>query len=274
MAAYTLVEDALCGRDASEPCADFLALGLWAAGVVDGSSPKPGVPSSGVGGDVVARAVAAELESLPQDVTAEEVVTLVSQAVARLGGKGALDSGTRACATFAVLHAPSRQVWRVGDPTVLVNGKIVPQRPRIGELIVARARALALREHLLAGTSVEQLRAHDLGREAVAELLVGLDRFRNNERAGDLGYGAIDGSAVPPVFVEKFDLPSSECHVVIATDGYTEVMPSLDESEALLAKRLRVDPLLIEEPPQTKGMSLLSRSFDDRAYLHLKVRGK
>ncbi len=58
---------------------------------------------------------------------------------------------------------------------------------------------------------------------------------------------------------------------MIATDGYTDVMPSLAETEALLAERLRADPLLIEEPPQTKGMSLFSRSFDDRAYLHLKV---
>jgi hypothetical protein len=269
--AYTLVEDALCGRDASEPCADFLVLGPWAVGVVDGSSPKPGVSSRGVGGEVVARTVAAELESLCEDVTLEEVVTLVSQAAARLGDNGALDFGARACATFAVLHAPSRQVWRVGDPTVLVGGKIVPQRPRKGELIVARARALVLRERLLAGASVEQLRAHDLGREAVSELLVGLDRFRNNEEAGDFGYGAIDGGTVPSVFVERFDLPPSECHVVIATDGYTEVMPSLGETEALLAQRLRADPLLIEEPPQTKGVSLSSRSFDDRAYVHLKV---
>ncbi len=158
MVAYALVEDALCGRDASRPCADFLVLGRWAAGVVDGSSPKPGVPSVGVGGEVVARTVAAELESLPEDVTVEEVVTLVSQAVARLGDNGDLDFGARACATFAVLHAPSRQIWRVGDPTVLVSGKVVPQRPRKGELIVARARALVLRERLLAGVSVDQLR--------------------------------------------------------------------------------------------------------------------
>jgi hypothetical protein len=269
VAAYTLVEDALCGRDASRPCADFLVLGRWAAGVVDGSSPKPGVPSPG--GEVVARTVAAELESLTEDVTVEEVVSLVSQAVARLRDNGNLDFGARACATFAVLHAPSRQVWRVGDPAVLVSGKSVPQRPRTGELIVARARALVLRQRLLAGASVEQLRAHDPGREAVSELLVSLDGFRNSEKAGDFGYGAIDGGTVPPVFVERFDLPPSECDVVIATDGYTDVMPSLAETEALLAERLRADPLLIEEPPQTKGMNLSSRSFDDRAYLHLKV---
>jgi hypothetical protein len=266
-----LVEDALCGRDASESCADFLVLGPWAAGVVDGSSPKPGVSGRGVGGQVVARTVADELESLPEDVSVEEAVTLVSEAVARLGGNGTPDFGARACATFAVLHAPSRQVWRVGDPTVLISGKVVRQRPRKGELIVARARALVLRERLLAGASVEQLRAHDPGREAVSELLVSLDRLRNDEKAGDFGYGAIDGGTVPPVFVERFDLPPSECHIVIATDGYMDVMPSLGETEALLAQRLQADPLLIGEPPQTKGMSLSSRSFDDRAYLHLKV---
>jgi glycerophosphoryl diester phosphodiesterase len=153
----------------------------------------------------------------------------------------------------------------------MIDGKIVPHRARNGELVVARARALVLRELLLTGASIEQLRARDPGRQAVSQLLVSLDGFRNNEKAGDFGYGAIDGRAVPPVFIERFDVPRSECDVVIATDGYPKVMPSLDETEALLAQRLRADPLLIEEPPQTKGMNLSSRSFDDRAYLHLKV---
>ncbi len=264
-----MVERALVGAVSEAECADVLVLAPRVAGVVDGATAKPWDDPGGPDGRTIALTAAARLAALDPATTAQEAVRAVTGDVGRLLDAAGIGRGAGSAASFAVVHLGSRQVWRVGEAHVLVNGRAIPERPT-GEDVVARARALVLRSELDAGAEVERLRADDPGRAAVQPLLRALVGLRNRPVAGYRN-AAVDGGDVPPGFVDVVDLPDERCEVVIASDGYPAAAPSLAEAERLLAERLAADPLMIDEPPATKGWAPGKRSFDDRSYLRVVV---
>lgn len=59
--------------------------------------------------------------------------------------------------------------------------------------------------------------------------------------------------------------------VVLASDGYPTLLPTLKESEKALAHHLIDDPQNIGEFVATKGLVEGNVSFDDRTYIKLKI---
>lgn len=59
--------------------------------------------------------------------------------------------------------------------------------------------------------------------------------------------------------------------IVLASDGYPFLRPTLQESEAALRKLLAQDPYCIRSFVATKGTMLGNRSFDDRAYVRFRL---
>ncbi|WP_439378319.1 hypothetical protein [Amycolatopsis lexingtonensis] len=253
-----IVESALVPRTAAEPCADRLVVGAHMLGVADGATKKPW--DTGPDGAELAEAVTGHLAGLGAGCTAREAVDSATGLVRGLVGGAGLGSAV----TFCVFFRPRREIWRVGEGRVLLDGTAVPPQPS-GERVVAEARALVLRRHLTEGVPVAELLAEDPGRVAVQELLRALVGLRNRPYGG----GAVDGRDVPDLFVEVIPVPAGVREVVLATDGYPEAAATLAEAERLLAERLARDPLMIEEPPETKGLRPGADSFDDRAYLRL-----
>ena len=83
-------------------------------------------------------------------------------------------------------------------------------------------------------------------------------------------YTVIDGfpiyrEGVKVVSLEK--AVSSPDEVVLASDGYPFLKPTLEESEEALAKQLANDPQNIETFIATKGLVEGNISFDDRTYI-------
>jgi len=58
---------------------------------------------------------------------------------------------------------------------------------------------------------------------------------------------------------------------VLASDGYPDLKETLAASEERLQEILDDDPLLFRKYKATKGMHEGNVSFDDRAYVKLKV---
>ncbi len=253
-----IVESALVPRTATEPCADRLIVGEHVAGVADGATKKPW--DTGPDGAELAEAVAGHLAGLAAGCTAREAVDSATALVRGWAGGAGLGSAV----TFCVLFRPRREIWRVGEARILLDGVPVPPRPS-GERVVAEARALVVRRYLAEGVPAAELLAEDPGRAAVQELLRALVGLRNRPHGG----GAVDGRDVPDLFVEVIPVPAAVQEVVLATDGYPEPAATLAEAERLLAERLARDPLMIEDPPETKGLRPGADSFDDRAYLRL-----
>ena len=59
--------------------------------------------------------------------------------------------------------------------------------------------------------------------------------------------------------------------VVLASDGYPTLLPTLKESEKALAHHLIDDSQNIGEFVATKGLVEGNVSFDDRTYIKLKI---
>lgn len=259
-----ILESALVPRSPTEPCADRLVLGEHVAGVADGATAKPWDAPGAPTGTQLAETLSVMLSAIGPDADAATTVEAATALVAdQLGHR------TGSAVSFCLVHTPSRQIWRVGEARVLVDRQSWPPRPT-GESVVAAARALVLRAELNDGTSRDRLAADDPGRAAVQGLLHALVRMRNVADAR-CGTAAIDGKPVPEAFVEVRTLPASRCEIVVTTDGYPAAAPTLAEAEQALAERLERDPLMIEDPPETKGLRPGANSFDDRAYLRLEL---
>jgi glycerophosphoryl diester phosphodiesterase len=66
-------------------------------------------------------------------------------------------------------------------------------------------------------------------------------------------------------------LPDHESQLVIASDGYPRILPTLKACEESLACLLARDPMCVGPLRGTKGITPGHSSYDDRAYLRLQV---
>jgi len=263
-----IVESTCRPRVIGEPSADRLLSGPSFIGVVDGSTLKPWESPQRAGGGEIASVVAQTLESLPASTSAREAVNCLTAAVHSLWADTTEPVNQRPCATFAVLAVARRELWRVGDAWLLVDGQSVAPERSI-EQAVALERADLLRERLGGGARLDDLLRGDPGRATILPRLSELSLLRN--AADSYTFGAVDGSTIPDAYVEVIALPANAHEVVIASDGYPRVAATLAETEAALRDRVTRDPLMIEEPPTTKGVMPGADSFDDRSFIRVRL---
>jgi glycerophosphoryl diester phosphodiesterase len=132
----------------------------------------------------------------------------------------------------------------------------------------AAARAALLRSELET-TPAEELRRSDPGRAMILPLLMREHRLTNLDTDDPLVFGRLDGRAVPPRHIKVVELAENWQRVVLASDGYPMLAPTFEATEQLLAQRIHLDPLMIAEPPATKGVAPGQVSFDDRTWLEI-----
>lgn len=90
-------------------------------------------------------------------------------------------------------------------------------------------------------------------------------------RGPNVTYAVADGFPIPMDKVRVVTLTSGRHTVVLASDGYPFLRPTLAESEAKLASQLSDDPLNIGRFKATKAYVEGNNSFDDRAYIRFEV---
>jgi hypothetical protein len=235
--------------------------------VIDGSSRKPGDRRTGPrmeSGSDIATTLERVIRHLPQSASADQTVDLLTEAT-RQATRGRIEAD--ACATVAILSARRREVWRVGDPWVMIDGAVhAPHRGIERLLSWARRKVDALYLKLRPRCD---LTTRDPGREAIGPLLRRLHLFRNRNLPGSVW--AIDGRPIPSAGVEVFLLAKGATEVVLATDGYPVIASTLALTEQRLSRILDMDPYMIRLYPQTKGRTSPSGSFDDRTYVRVLV---
>ena len=162
-------------------------------------------------------------------------------------------------ASIAIYSASRKELWCLGDCCYLLNGREYRNTKRIDRLL-----------------SQLRLFAHELNiagcappwgsdeRYAILPFLKQQAWLAN--RGGGFGYGVFDGSNAALDFVNIVTIRSEEL-VVIATDGYPRLFPTLKQSEDYLIDLLAKDPSCFYELCGTKGVIEGNVSYDDRAYL-------
>ena len=172
---------------------------------------------------------------------------------------------TASCIVYSRLR---REVWMIGDCQCLI-GENYFDNPKPSEAIMAEKRAniiLRCKECKHEGLeTTESLLEHDIAREAILPQLI--EEMKNQ----NVTYSVIDGFPIPRQKVRVIPLDFSKWTIVLASDGYPFLHPSLEESERALAEQRKRDPLNIDTFKATKAFKKEFNSFDDRAYIRFKV---
>ncbi len=258
-----------------ETCEDAAGVLSHFAFVVDGGS-SPHRADDPRSGRIAAVAIANALQQTSPRCTAHEAAEFLTRALAeqlRSLGLEPDHDGDRPCASLACFSLNRREVWLIGGCQALLITGGEPGDRLTGEasidIALASTRALVLATELSRGRSVHELRAQDPGRAFIEPLLRQAYLFRNRPTTERFSFSALDGVRVPDVRV--FPVASAVEEVVLATDGYPMLESTLAASEAQLAGLLADDPLLIDRVISTKGLAPHLLSFDDRAYVRLRL---
>lgn len=170
----------------------------------------------------------------------------------------------RLCASAAIYSRLRREIWLVGDCQCLIGGQLY-ENPKPYENVLAAMRAQKIRELLDEGKTVEEILANDVGRLSVIPQM--LKEMHNQ----NVTYAVIDGFPIPESKVPVITLDFRPWEIVLATDGYPFLCPTLAESEYRLQQQKQQDPLNIGDFKATKGFMQDNNSFDDRTYIRFRV---
>ena len=164
----------------------------------------------------------------------------------------------------AILYSSARkEVWMVGDCQALIGGRLYDNAKPYEQEIAARRVAL-----IAEGLSPAE------ARKQIEPLLIEAMLSGQNKN-----YTVIDGFPlyragimVVPVSSSEIihassDAVSASSEIVLASDGYPFLKPTLAESEEALANQIANDPQNISCFIATKGLVEGNKSFDDRTYI-------
>jgi hypothetical protein len=267
------IERSVVGKCPGRECEDLIVVTDDFATVIDGATDETGARFAGrSGGRFAAEVLAEAIEAMPADVDARRFTDRLTRALAdavRQGG--APDDGDHRwpMASVVCLARAARQVWRIGDCHTRLGDRLLLGTKRVDD--AAYGYRAAVNAALLAkGRPLAEILADDPGAAAVRPLFDVQQHLANT--VGPWGYGCINGRAVPDDFIEVFDLETGGCEVVLASDGYPELLPTLAESEVRLAELLTADPAAIGVL-WSVGKSLRPGCVapDDKAYLRMAV---
>ncbi|MBI4600202.1 hypothetical protein HY732_04785 [Candidatus Uhrbacteria bacterium] len=257
----------------AERCEDGIFINDHYIAAIDGVTTKSKQRWDGKKtGKIATEIILSRLATLAKEYDAEQCMSALNDAVvAWYHAQGMYDEAhnnpiERCAASIVVYSACHRQIWFVGDCQALIDGASFTNN-KLVDMVSGHARALFILSSLRQGERIEDFLEHDNGRDYIQPLIEGQNYFQNT--TGDTGfeYEALDGFFEDMSTIKIVDVPDSAREVVLATDGYLELLPTLKESERALKKTLVEDPLLIMRHKSLKGLQKGNNSFDDRAYI-------
>ena len=167
----------------------------------------------------------------------------------------------RMTASCIVYSRHRHEVWMIGDCQCVVDGTAY-ENPKPDEAAIAGKRAAIAQGMLDNGVAtVDGLRDNDLARQAIIGELI--ESMCNQNKT----YAVVDGFSIPASKVRIIRIPRTAREIVLASDGYSHLKPTLAASEEALEKQLAADPLNIWLFKATKGWMAGNNSFDDRTYI-------
>lgn len=90
---------------------------------------------------------------------------------------------------------------------------------------------------------------------------------QNSDKQQKIKVFGRSGEGVKVVSVSSSETVSASSEIVLASDGYPFLKPTLAESEEALANQIANDPQNISSFIATKGLVEGNKSFDDRTYI-------
>ena len=266
----SIIESFICGKKGvPELCEDIISVTDGFIAVIDGVTSKSDRLYNGKsGGRDGAELVSEAISSLDRNSDCQEALDLIDLAIAKeyCGELPPPDKRIQACAI--IYSVEKRQVWCYGDCQLMINGVFYDHTKMI-DRVTSSLRAFVIECYLKNGGSPEALAERDVGREAIMPYLKEQASLANLE--GTFGYPVLDGSGICSKMVKVYNVNIGD-EIILASDGYPRLCPTLEESERAIFETLETDPLAIKENMQTKMMKKGDLSFDDRTYIRFKIK--
>ena len=275
-----VIESKIEGKKSPESCEDGLVVTADFIAVIDGSTSKtphhlsPDMKNGRYAMVLISEYIQHELkpESTVEDFC-EGVTSYIYNKVYRQQGieeQMQAHPEERITASAILYSKAKNEVWMVGDCQAIIDGKLYENNKPF-EDIVARRRVELIRQGFTpqeARKTIEPLLIQAMleGQNKTYTVIDGFPIYRKGVKVVSLN--------APQKNVETDvadSLPHPAKEIVLASDGYPFLKPTLAESEEALAHLLAYDPQCTHEFIATKGIVVGNKSFDDRTYIRFQI---
>lgn len=275
-----VIESKIEGKKSPESCEDGLVVTADFIAVIDGSTSKtphhlsPDMKNGRYAMVLISEYIQHELkpESTVEDFC-EGVTSYIYNKVYRQQGieeQMQAHPEERLTASAILYSKAKNEVWMVGDCQAIIDGKLYENNKPF-EDIVARRRVELIRQGFTpqeARKTIEPLLIQAMleGQNKTYTVIDGFPIYQKGVKVVSLN---APQKNVETDVADSLPLPTKE--IVLASDGYPFLKPTLTESEEALAHLLANDPQCTHEFIATKGIVVGNKSFDDRTYIRFQI---
>ena len=284
-----IIESSIIGKKCPEACEDGMVVTDDFIAVIDGSTSKtpkhlnPDMKNGRYAMMLISEYIREELKA---DASVDEfcqgvTAYIYNKVYEKLGVEERLKEHPEERLTAsAILYSRTRnEVWMVGDCQAIIAGKLYENGKPYEEKI-ARKRVELIAQGLSPAEARKQIEpllieAMLSGQNQTYTVIDGFPIYREGVKVVSVSDSSSVQDSVPASdSVPCSDsasasgtIPSSSSEIVLASDGYPFLKPTLAASEAALAEQIANDPQNIHSFIATKGIVEGNKSFDDRTYI-------
>lgn len=284
-----IIESSIIGKKSPEACEDGMVVTDDFIAVIDGSTSKtPKHLNPDMKNGKYAMMLISEYiwEELKADASVDDfcqgvTAYIYNKVYEKLGVEERLKEHPEERLTAsAILYSRTRnEVWMVGDCQAIIDGKLY-ENGKPYEQEIARKRVELIEQGLSPAEARKQIeplliKAMLSGQNQTYTVIDGFPIYREGVKVVSVSDSSSVQDSVPASdSVPCSDsasasdtIPSSSSEIVLASDGYPFLKPTLAASEAALAEQIANDPQNIHSFIATKGIVEGNKSFDDRTYI-------
>lgn len=284
-----IIESSIIGKKSPEACEDGMVVTDDFIAVIDGSTSKtpkhlnPDMKNGRYAMMLISEYIWEELkaDASVDDFCQGVTAYMYNKVYEKLGVEERLKEHPEERLTAsAILYSRTRnEVWMVGDCQAIIDGKLY-ENGKPYEQEIARKRVELIEQGLSPAEARKQIeplliKAMLSGQNQTYTVIDGFPIYREGVKVVSVSASSSVQDSVPASdSVPCSDsasasdtIPSSSSEIVLASDGYPFLKPTLAASEAALAEQIANDPQNIRSFIATKGIVEGNKSFDDRTYI-------
>ena len=275
-----IIESKIVGKKSQEACEDGMVITDDFIAVIDGSTSKtpkhlnPDMKNGRYAMMLISEYIREELkaDASVDDFCQGVTAYIYNKVYEKLGVEERLKEHPEERLTAsAILYCRTRnEVWMVGDCQAIIDGKLY-ENGKPYEEEIARKRVELIKQGLSPAEARKQIeplliKAMLSGQNKNYTVIDGFPIYRKGVKVVALKRKPAS-SSIEVYFQEQTKPIASPNEVVLASDGYPFLKPTLAASEAALAEQIANDPQNIRSFIATKGIVEGNKSFDDRTYI-------
>ena len=284
-----IIESSIIGKKSPEACEDGMVVTDDFIAVIDGSTSKtpkhlnPDMKNGRYAMMLISEYIREELkaEASVDDFCQGVTAYIYNKVYEKLGVEEWLKEHPEERLTAsAILYSRTRnEVWMVGDCQAIIAGKLYENGKPYEEKI-ARKRVELIEQGLSSAEARKQIeplliKAMLSGQNQTYTVIDGFPIYREGVKVVSVSDSCSVQDPVPASdsvpcsgsVSASGTISVSSSEIVLASDGYPFLEPTLAASEAALAEQIANDPQNIHSFIATKGIVEGNKSFDDRTYI-------